>query len=106
MVNLTMSGQYFSLETVISGMYAIFPIRMILYPNSTLDVRMDFSLPEWSLDYKYRETMISMIMGVLLPVSASSHSRPYIYIYRPKLSKHKTFVKHLYNVGPTSKTSG
>ena len=51
MVNLTMSGQYFSLETVISGIYAKFPIRMMLSPNSTLDVRMDFSLPEWSLDY-------------------------------------------------------
>ena len=51
MVNLTMSGQYF-LETVISGIYAKFPIRMIMSPNSTLDVRMDFSLPEWSLDYK------------------------------------------------------
>ena len=51
MVNLTMRGQYFSLETVISGIYAKFPIRMMLSPNSTLDVRMDFSLPEWSLDY-------------------------------------------------------
>ena len=51
MVNLTMSGQYFSLETMISGIYAKFPIRMMLSPNSTLYVRMDFSLPEWSLDY-------------------------------------------------------
>ena len=51
MVNLTMSGQYFSLETVISGIYAKFPIRMMLSPNSTLDVRMDFSVPEWYLDY-------------------------------------------------------
>ena len=50
MVNLTMSGQYFSLETVISGIYTKFPIRMMLSPNSTPDVRMDFSLPEWSLD--------------------------------------------------------
>ena len=24
---------------------------MMLSPNSTLDVRMDFTLPEWSLDY-------------------------------------------------------
>ena len=51
MVTLTMSGQYFSLETVISGIYAKFPIRMMLSPDSTLDVRMDFSLPEWSLNY-------------------------------------------------------
>ena len=52
MVNLTMGGQYISLETVISGIYAKFPIRMMLSPNnSTLAVRMDFSLPEWSLDY-------------------------------------------------------
>ena len=51
MINLTMSGQYFSLDTVIFGIYAKFPIRMMLSPNSTLDVRMDFSLPEWNLDY-------------------------------------------------------
>ena len=50
MVNLTMSGQYFSLETVISKIYAKFPIRMMLSSNSTLDVRIDFSWPEWSLD--------------------------------------------------------
>ena len=50
MVNLTMSGQYFSLETVISRIYAKFPTRMMLSPDSTLDVRMDFGLPEWSLD--------------------------------------------------------
>ena len=50
MVNLTMSGQYFSLETVISGIYAKFSMRMMLSPNSTLDVRMDISLPVWSLD--------------------------------------------------------
>ena len=49
--NLTMSGQYFSLEAVISRIYAKFPIRMMLSHNSTLDVRMDFSLSEWSLDY-------------------------------------------------------
>ena len=53
MVNLIMSGQYFSLETVISGIYAKFPIRIMLSPNSSLDVRMDFSLPECSLDYSY-----------------------------------------------------
>ena len=35
---------------MISGIYAKFPIRMMLSPNSTLDVRMDFSLPEWSND--------------------------------------------------------
>ena len=46
-----MGGQYFSLETVISGIYKQFSIRMMLSPNSTLDVRLDFSLPEWSLDY-------------------------------------------------------
>ena len=51
MVNLTMSGQYFSLETMISGIYAKFPIRMMLSPNSTLGICMEFSLPEWSLDY-------------------------------------------------------
>ena len=51
MVNLTTSGQYFSLETVISGTYAKFPTRMMLSPNFTLDVRMNFRLPEWSLDY-------------------------------------------------------
>ena len=51
MVNLTMSGQYFSLETVISEINAKFPIRIMLSLNSTKDVRMDFSLPEWSLDY-------------------------------------------------------
>ena len=50
MVNLTMGGQYLSLETMISGIYVKFLIRMMLSPNSTLDVRMDFSLPEWSLD--------------------------------------------------------
>ena len=50
MVHLTMSGQYFSLETVISEIYAKCPIRMMLSPISTLDVRMDFSLPAWSLD--------------------------------------------------------
>ena len=43
MVYLTMSAQYFSLETVISGIYATFPITMMLCPKSTLDVRMDFS---------------------------------------------------------------
>ena len=48
MGNLTMGGQYFSLEVVISGIYAKFPLRMVLSPN----VRMEFSLPEWSLDYK------------------------------------------------------
>ena len=53
MGNLTMSGQYFCLETVISEIYAKFPIRMMLSTNSTNDVRMDFSLPEWSLDYIY-----------------------------------------------------
>ena len=53
MVNLTMGGQYFSLETVISGIHAKFPIRMMLSPNSTLDVRMDYSPPEWSLDYNW-----------------------------------------------------
>ena len=46
-----MSGQYYSSETVISEIYAKFPIRMMLSPNSALDVRMDFSLPELSLDY-------------------------------------------------------
>ena len=51
MVNLSMSGQYFSLETVISEIYAKFPMGMMLSPNSTLDVRMDFSLPKRSLDY-------------------------------------------------------
>ena len=51
MVNLTMSGQYFSVKTVLSGIYAKFPIRMMLSPNTTLDVRIDFFLPEWSLDY-------------------------------------------------------
>ena len=51
MVNLTMSGHYFSFETVISKIHAKFPIRMMLSPTSTNDVRMDFSLPEWSLDY-------------------------------------------------------
>ena len=51
MINLTMSGQYFSLGTVIFGIYAKFLIRMMLSPNSTLNVRIDFSLPEWSLDY-------------------------------------------------------
>ena len=50
MVNLTMSGQYFSLETVISEIYAKFLIRMMLSQNSTNDIRMDFSLPEWSPD--------------------------------------------------------
>ena len=50
MVNLTMGGQYFGLETVISGIYAKFHIRMMLSLNSTLDVRMNFSLPEGSLD--------------------------------------------------------
>ena len=50
MGNLTMKGQYFSLVTVISEIYAKFPIMMILLPNSTHDVRMGFSLPEWSLD--------------------------------------------------------
>ena len=50
-VNLTMNGQYFSLETVISEIYAKFPIRMMLSPNSTYDVRMVFILPAWSLDY-------------------------------------------------------
>ena len=50
MVNLTMSGQYFSLETVISEMYAKCPTRMMLSPNSTHDVRMGSSLPEWNLD--------------------------------------------------------
>ena len=50
MGNLTMGGQYFSLETVIFGIYAKFPIRMMLSPNSTLDVRMDFNLPEWNFD--------------------------------------------------------
>ena len=54
MVNLTMNGQYFSLETVIYGIYAKFPLKMMLSPNSTLDVRMDFSLPEWSIDYYYK----------------------------------------------------
>ena len=49
-VNLTMSGQYFSLETVISEIYAKFPIRMMLFPNSTHDVHMGSSLPEWSLE--------------------------------------------------------
>ena len=49
---LTMSRQYFSLETVISGIYAKVPIGMMMSPNSTLDVRMDFSLPQWSLDYE------------------------------------------------------
>ena len=46
-----MSGQYFSLETVISEIYAKFPIRMMLSPNSTHDVCMVFILSEWSLDY-------------------------------------------------------
>ena len=36
---------------MISGIYAKFAIRMMLSPISTIDVRMDFSLPEWSLDY-------------------------------------------------------
>ena len=52
MVNLTMSGQCFSLETVISEIYAKFPMRMMQSPNSTQDVRMGSSLPEWSLDYR------------------------------------------------------
>ena len=50
MVNLTMSVQYFGLKTVISESYAKFPIRIMLSPNSTHDVRMGSSLPEWSLD--------------------------------------------------------
>ena len=53
MDNLTMSGQYFSLETVISEIYAKFPKRMMLSPNSTHDVRMGCNLPEWSLDYHF-----------------------------------------------------
>ena len=52
MVNLTTSGQSFSMETVISENYAQFPIRMMMSFNSTNDVRMGFSLPEWSLDYR------------------------------------------------------
>ena len=59
-VNLTMSGQYFSLDTVISEIYAKSPIRMMLSPNSTNAVRMGFSLPEWSLDY-----IVSTISAVL-----------------------------------------
>ena len=46
-----MSGQYFSLGTVISEIHAKFPIRMMLSPNSTHEVRIGFSLPEWSFDY-------------------------------------------------------
>ena len=61
MVNLTMSGQYISLETVISAIYAKFPIRMMLSPNSTNDVRMDFSLPEWNLDYVFRTTLMAVV---------------------------------------------
>ena len=53
MRNLAMSGHYFSLETVVSEIYAKFSIRMMLTPNSTHDVRMNSSLPEWSLDYIY-----------------------------------------------------
>ena len=58
MVNLTISGQYFSLETVISEIYAKFPVRMMLSPNSTHDVRLGFCLPEWSLDYY-------VVMGII-----------------------------------------
>ena len=46
-----MSGQYFSLETVIFEIYAKFPIRMMRSPNSTHDVRMDSSLLGRSPDY-------------------------------------------------------
>ena len=53
MGNLAMSGHYFSLETVVSGIYEKNSIRMMLTPNYTHDVRMDSSLPEWSLDYIY-----------------------------------------------------
>ena len=69
MVNLTMSGQYFSLETVISGIYAKFSMRMMLSPNSTLDVRMDFSLPVWSFDwydvssvFRCRDIAVSLVL--------------------------------------------
>ena len=55
-----MSGQYFSLDTVISEIYAKSPISMMLSPNSTNAVRMGFSLPEWSLDY-----IVSTISAVL-----------------------------------------
>ena len=41
MANLTMSWQYFSLGTVISEIFAKFPIR-----NSTHEVPMGFSFPE------------------------------------------------------------
>ena len=55
-----MSGQYSSLETVISEMYATFPRRMMLSPNSTHDIRMGFSLPEWSLDYPERRRLLAL----------------------------------------------
>ena len=43
-VNLTVIGLYFSLETVIFAFYGEFPIRMRMSPYSTNDVRMDFFL--------------------------------------------------------------
>ena len=55
-----MSGQYSSLETVISEMYAKFTRRMMLSPNSTHDIRMSFSLPEWSLDYSERRRLLAL----------------------------------------------
>ena len=53
MADLTMSGQYFSLETMISEIYAKLPIRMMLLShNSTHDVHLGFSLLESRL-YMY-----------------------------------------------------
>ena len=44
MTNLTVIGQYFSLETVIFAFCRKFPIRMRMSPYSTNDVRMDLFL--------------------------------------------------------------
>ena len=43
-VNLTVIGLYFSLETVIFAFYGKFPIRRRMSPYSTNDVRMEFFL--------------------------------------------------------------
>ena len=42
LVNLTVIGLYFSLDTVIFAFYRIFPIRKRMSSYSTNDVRIDF----------------------------------------------------------------
>ena len=61
-------------------------------PNSTLDVRMDFSLPEWGLDYIWRRPPESFITDAV-------SCRPTESVNTDPVSRRPTLLQTLYGLG-------